>query len=327
MTTVFKNLGPLFIISFPEATPRDETLYFIKDNKIGGIILFAAHCRDQDNLKSWLPDLKADLDYNLIVAVDQEGGRVRRFVNRFPELEAPRFYGEHGKLERYRDDLRRVCERLREIGVNLNLVPTVDLFDSGKGHVLDTRTFSENIDTVNQFAGTTIAVHHEMGLLTCGKHFPGLGRSSGDPHYGLAAADLEEGDFFEKELVPFKYIIENGIDSIMVTHQSVPRVDKNLSILSSKIITGWLRDRLLFDSAVISDDLLMEGAQKEVPLPQLAKEAVNAGVDLLLFGQDDEKGKEALEFLREQVEDGKVSGDRVNKALSRVRALSDKIGF
>ena len=90
MAVVMKSPGGFFLISFPEKTPGDKILYFILDNSIGGIVLFANHCRDIDSLSSWLADLKKSTDPGFIVAVDQEGGRVCRFGPGFPKLEAPK---------------------------------------------------------------------------------------------------------------------------------------------------------------------------------------------------------------------------------------------
>lgn len=327
MKITLNDVGRLFIISFSEALPRDETLYFIQDNGIGGIILFAEHCRNQDDLKSWLKELQATLSYRLLVAVDQEGGRVRRFTRGFPVLEAPRYYGESKKYKAYREDLLRVCEKLRDIGINFNLVPSVDLFDSDKDHVLDTRTFSDRVETVNEFARITIEVHHQQGLLTCGKHFPGLGRSIGDPHFSIAESDLDEKDFIDLELKPFTEIIKLGVDSIMVTHLSIPQVDDNPSHLSSKVVGEWLKKGLGFKRVVVSDDLLMEGAQKSVPLPKLAIKSLEAGVDMLLFGQNLKKAKEAYQYVKDRIEADEVLSGRFSEALPPVWNLAEKVNF
>lgn len=317
--------GRLFIVSFPEEAPADRTLHFIQDNRIGGVILFADHCRSQDGLRSWLGDFKKTLDYNLIVAVDQEGGRVRRFQRNFPALESPRYYGHKQDITSYQNDLAHVCERLYEIGVNLNLVPTVDLFDTQKDHVLDSRTFSDDMEIVRRFAEETIARHREHRLLTCAKHFPGLGRSCGDPHRVSSVADLSEEDCFEKELKPFEAVIAYGVDAIMVTHVSIPRVDDRPAIVSEKIIKGWLKDRLAFAGAVITDDLLMEGAAEAAPHSQLAIKSFEAGADILLFGQNLKKAKQAFDTFSEYWDSGKFNTERMADACTRVDTLAKKI--
>lgn len=322
-----KNIGKLFILSFPEKNPGDDTLHFLQDNHIGGIILFADHCRDQDSLKSWLTDFKKNLSRPLLVAVDQEGGRVRRFREGFPMLEAPRYYGHKKDLSRYYSDLSRVCERLREIGVNLNLVPTVDLFDSGEKHVLDTRTFSDDPEVVNRLALATIEIHKDQGLLTCAKHFPGLGRSHGDPHEILAASDLTEDDFREKEMGPFEKAIAGGVDSVMVTHLSIPKVDENPAIVSEKIISGWLKHDLTFSEAVITDDLLMTGATAIEPAEYLVARSFSAGADLLLFGQNLKMARKAFESFTETWHKGGFKPERQMDAAKRVDRMMQKIVF
>jgi len=320
------NIGKNFIVSFPGEIPGDAVLYFIQDNGIGGIILFADHCRDRDSLKSWLNDFKKSLGRPLLVAVDQEGGRVRRFTSRFPMLESPRYYGHREDIKGYRDDLARVCEQLRETGVNFNLVPSVDLFDTDPDHVLDTRTFSDNPEIVSRFARATLEVHQQMGLLTCAKHFPGLGRSRGDPHLTRAVADLSAKDFEEIELPPFADIIEAGVPSVMVTHLSLPGIDENPAIMSETIINGWLKGKLGFRGAVVTDDLLMKGAADFEDIENLPGRAFAAGADLLLFGQDLKQARRAFETFHEQwhserfsEERRKDAGYRVNKLLEAIR--------
>ncbi len=325
MEVASQNAGSFFIVAFPERIPSDDTLYFIQDNTIGGIILFADHCRDQDSLKSWLADLKKSLGRPFIVAVDQEGGRVRRFTHRFPMLEAPRYYGRRGNFEQYRDDLARVCDRLFNIGINLNLVPVVDLLDTKEGHVLDSRTFSDRPDVVSQFARLTIDVHKSYGLLTCVKHFPGLGRSDGDPHHVLALSDLTEKDFEETELPPFADIIDAGVDAVMVTHLSAPKVDDKPAIISEKMIQGWLKEKLAFGGPVITDDLLMGGAAYVDAVPELTVKSFAAGANLLLFGTNLKQTRQAFDVFGEAWQEGRFSHERMEDASKRIKCFADKI--
>jgi len=325
MDVVSSHCGSFLIVSFPEAVPGDDTLYFIQDNHIGGIILFGDHCRDRDNLKSWLADFKKSLKRPLIVAVDQEGGRVRRFTRGFPMLEAPRYYGQHDNLRQYQSDLARVCEHLREIGINLNMVPSVDLLDTLTGHVMDSRTFSDDPKIVSKFTLATIEIHREQGLCTCAKHFPGLGRSAGDPHLVLAAANLSEDDFRKVELPPFKDAIEAGVDSVMVTHLSIPDVDADPAIISERIISGWLKEDLEFAGPVITDDLLMEGAADIDPVEIVTVKSFAAGSDLLLFGRNLKKTREAFEAFSEAWQGGKFGRTRQVDASKRVDRIMQKI--
>jgi len=325
MTDTVQSLGQFFIISFPEERPSDRTLHFITDNNIGGIIVFAHHCRDIDNLKSWLRELKDSRGPDFLIAVDQEGGRVQRLRNRFPGLEAPRYYGYHNLEKQYRSDLFRTCEQLRELGINYNLVPGVDLFDSDENHVLDSRTFGDDIGLVARFARLTIAIHHEQGLLTAAKHFPGLGRSEGDPHNVLAEADLSEEEFFEHEIKPFRMAIDEGVDSVMVSHLMMPQIDEKPSIISEKVISGWLKTGLAFSGPAVTDDLLMQGAWQALSFPAVVEKSFMAGSDLLLFGADLKKAREAFEFFTERAAHGAVSSERLSDARQRIAKLRRKL--
>ncbi len=320
-----KSPGRFFLISFPEKTPGDKIQYFILDNNIGGIVLFANHCSDIDSLSSWLTDLKKSTDPGFIVAVDQEGGRVCRFGPGFPKLEAPRFYGHHREIDRYHSDLSRVCEKLARIGINLNLVPTVDLFDTETDHVLDSRTFSDNREVVNKFARLTIEIHHQFGLTTCAKHFPGLGRSHGDPHEVMAISELTEAEFNEVELPPFEDAIKNGVDAVMATHLAIPKVIDKPALASDKIVSGWLKTDLSFPGPVITDDLLMLGGTDYTSPDQLAIESFSAGSDLLLFGQDFKQFQKIYTQFSERLDDDYFPGDRLADATARIGAYRQKL--
>ena len=323
MATHEYKAGHFCIVSFEEDHPSDETLYFIQDNAIAGIILFANHCEDWPSVRHWVRDLTKSLRRPLIVAIDQEGGRVRRLTRQFPMLESPRYYGLHNLFEQYRNDLARTCDKLYEIGINFNLVPTVDVFDAGEGHVLDSRTFADAIETINRFADATIATHHQHGLWCCAKHFPGLGRSTGDPHKVLSSSGLTEKDFFEQELKPFEHAISSGVDSVMVTHYSLPKIDSAPSLISERMISQWLKERLGFSGPVITDDLLMEGAADIDPTPELTVKAFNAGADFLLFGKNNRKTRKAFESFSEALEDGRISAGRIHDAAERVRKFTE----
>jgi len=325
MEVASTTFGQSFVVSFAEKKPHDDTLYFVQDRGIGGIILFADHCYDCDSLKSWLADFKRTLGRPIIVAVDQEGGRVRRFTKQFPMLESPRYYGHRNRLSEYRSDLSRVCERLYEIGININLVPAVDLFDTEIGHVLNARTFSDDPEIVSRFARETIRIHHEHGLLTCVKHFPGLGRSIGDPHHTLSTVDIDDDDFWEVEIPPFRDAIENGVDAVMVTHLEAPRVDDRPVLVSEKVISGWIKDKLAFRGPVMTDDLLMGGASDVDDSPRLAIRSFAAGADLQLFGQNLDKSREAFDAFAEAWESDRFSSERKADAQARIRKMISKI--
>ncbi len=325
MRTSDFTIGQAFIVSFAEDLPTDDTLYFIQDNAIGGVILFANHCQDVQSVRHWLADFKKTLNRPFIVAVDQEGGRVRRFRKGFPPLEAPRYYAYRDRFSEYQRDVSRTCEKLYETGINLNLTPCVDLFDGGEDHVLDSRTFSDDLETVVKYSSETIAIHREQGLLCCAKHFPGLGRTTGDPHKVLSAADLTEKDFFEVELKPYRELLERGLDAVMVTHIALPKVDNKPTLISEKMITGWLKEHLEFTGPVISDDLLMDGATLIDPTPGLSVKAFNAGIDFLLFGQNIEKAREMYDACLRAIEGKGISDTRLADAALRIRTFCGRI--
>ncbi|MDZ4724089.1 MAG: glycoside hydrolase family 3 N-terminal domain-containing protein [candidate division Zixibacteria bacterium] len=326
MEKIRKQLGQLFILGFPGAKPPDQFLSFISEEKIGGVILFEENCPGYqatlENIETIRRALQPD---NPFIAIDQEGGRVCRLRGAPAEYQAAADYGQLGNVERFTEDYSRSAGYMESLGINLNFTPVADIFLNPANSCLAGRCFGDNPELVSRFVLASIQVSNANGLLSCAKHFPGLGDTGFDPHIATAESDYDQFVWNQREKVPFSVAIKAGVDLIMTTHLRLPKLDSKIVTGSSKIINTLLRGELDFDGPVITDDLTMAGADELGSFGERTVAAFQAGHDMLLYGRNYEASMEAFDYFVESVDRGEIDHARLRSSLQRVGGLKYKL--
>lgn len=338
-----EKIAQLLVVGFRGAVPVecDVIVRDIRERKIGGVILFDQEMADGSRgrrnvvspaqVKELVAHLQAQATVPLLVAIDQEGGRVNRLKAEygFPESVS---HEELGKLDDVAETYRRAevtARTLKDVGINWNLAPVVDLDANPDNPIIKgkRRSFSSDAAAVAKHAGEFVRAHRAQGVLTCLKHFPGHGSAMGDTHLGLVDVTTT---WSEKELAPFQRLIEDGLcDAVMSAHVFNARLDpERPATLSRAVITGILRERLRFDGVVTSDDMEMRAISSHYGLEKAVPAAVAAGVDVLCFGNnmgfDAEIAGKTIDVLERAVSDGRVTAERIDEAYRRVRAMKRK---
>jgi len=333
------KIGQLFIIGFEGATlsENNPVVTDIAEHHLGGVILFdrlLARKRSINNIIS--PDQVADLTAklqgfakgNLLIAVDQEGGRVARLDRQhgFPATPDAATLGRGGDPEQTGYYGGQVAEMLHSAGINFNLAPVVDLNVYPENPIIGTygRSFSSNPDTVFKNTVKWLDAHRKKGVLSCLKHFPGHGSSIDDSHLGFV--DIS-ATWSEIELQPYKDLLARGYDeAIMVAHLFNSELDPTYpATLSHATLNGILRERLGHRGVIISDDMQMRAITDRYGLAESCCMAISAGVDLLIIGNNlnYEPGvlKKIVDSLLKAVSDGKLTQKRIEEAWRRVQQL------
>jgi beta-N-acetylhexosaminidase len=215
---------------------------------------------------------------------------------------------------------------MESLGINLNLAPVADICSNNKNTVLKGRCFGTTAEEASPFVRAAVEISSQSGLLSCLKHFPGLGAAELDPHVAIPHVVYNEIIWSMQDLAPFVAGIEAGADLVMTTHVVMEPLDRTIVTGSAKIITGLLRERAAFDGPVITDDLLMQGAAVLGSVGERTVKAFQAGHDLLLFGRDYEAAMSAFDFFEESYQRGEISPDQVAVALDRVAGVKYKLG-
>lgn len=326
MNDILKQIGQMFVVGFPGEEPPAMFLDFMAEDRIGGVILFEENCRTDMAARENIQRIRSRCQTPPVVAIDQEGGRVCRLKGAPAEFKAAAFYGARKDLERFREDYTRAAVVLESIGVNLNLAPVVDLCLDENNPCLKQRCFSNDPEVVSMFARASVAASHSQGLLSCLKHFPGLGAARIDPHEQTAVADYDIIVWQQRERLPFAAGIEAGTDMIMTTHLSLPRIDPTPVTGSRTVVSKFLRENLEFDGVVITDDLTMKGADALGDIGERTLAAFKAGHDIFLFGRDFERAIRAYDRFAQAVTDGEIDQAPIRSSLDRIAGLKFRLG-
>jgi beta-N-acetylhexosaminidase len=326
MSSLVSAIGRLFIVGFPGARPPEEFLEFVEKAHPGGVVFFAENCATPSLLQENIKRIKSHYgERSPFMAVDQEGGRVCRLKGAPAEFRAPSEYGRTGSLERFVEDYTRSAVYMQSLGINLNFAPVADILLNENSTCLKDRCFGSDPGKVAMFVKAAVRVARDNGLLSCLKHFPGLGAARNDPHERTAVADYDAYGWQNREMIPFKDGVAGGVDMIMTTHLSLPRIDNTIVTGSAKVISEMMRLDLAFDGAVITDDLTMKGAAVLGDIQQRTVAAFKAGHDLLLFGQDYKAARSAYEYFVDAFLRGDILEKDITAALDRVSGIQCKL--
>jgi beta-N-acetylhexosaminidase len=294
------TLGPLMVdVEGLELTSEDRRV--LRQPLVGAVILFSRNFADVEQLERLVREIRALRRPPLLVAVDQEGGRVQRFRSDFTLLPAQRSIGHVYDLDP--DAGRRLAwqsgwllaAELRAIGIDMSFAPCVDL-DYGVSEIIGDRAYHRDPEVVSRLAVACMQGMRAAGMAATAKHFPGHGAVVADSHKSLPV-DRRRLDELDAELLPYQSMIANGLTSVMVAHVQFPKVDSEPAAFSARWIGQELRGRLGFTGAVFSDDLSMGGAAYAGSVPERARRALAAGCDVLPLCNDRMAVLEALEEL------------------------------
>lgn len=314
----------------------------IRERHLGSVVLFAQdlpsgsserNILSPGQLRDLCAGLQAEAATPLLIATDQEGGAVERLgsAHGFPPTRSARSLGDEADPAVTEAASLAMAETLREAGVNLNLAPVVDVNTYPANPIIGSigRSFSADPQVVAAQAAAFIKGHHEAGILTTLKHFPGHGSSRADTHAGFVDVTTTWDPL---ELVPYAALIPQGVvDAVMVAHVFNANLDpERPASLSELTIAGQLRGKLGFDGVVVSDDLEMGAIAQQWTFEEAIRLAVNGGTDILAFSNnltsyDDGLGARASSTLSSLVERGDVPRSRIEQSYARIQSLKARL--
>lgn len=298
------TLGPIMVDVAGIALEPDER-EFLAHPLIGSVILFTRNYESPEQLARLVAEIHGIRTPALLVAVDQEGGRVQRFQSGFTRLPPLRDIGRRwsaghaGGLALARELGWLMAAELRAAGVDLSFAPCVDL-DYGVSRAIGDRALHPEAPVVAELAVAYMLGMRDAGMAATAKHFPGHGAVAADSHVALPV-DRRAWPDIEADLQPYRRMIANGLSSVMVAHVVFPEVDPLPASLSPQWIGGVLRRDLGFQGTVFADDLSMAGAASFGDIIARASQALAAGCDVLPVCNDRLAALELLDRLRAPV--------------------------
>lgn len=323
---------------------NSDAYRYVHDLHVGCIVLFdvdltgtarigSRNVTSKEQLKTLTSRLNEWADYPLLIAADQEGGRVARLKPQygFKKTASARHLGDINNEDTTRFYARQLACEMAECGVNLNLAPVVDLHNeacSGLGAI--DRCFATAPTIVARHAGWFIDESRKQGVACTLKHFPGHGNATADSHQSFVDVTTT---YTPDELEPFKLLIkQKKAPFIMTAHIINNNVDPEYpATLSRKFLTDLLRKELKYDGVVITDDLYMQAISNKYNIERAVVLAINAGADMLCASNNINTGFEAnrpyklIDIIVKAVKEGRIPYSRILEANRRINHAAHQV--
>ena len=291
-----KEYGRLMIdIDGFNLTNEDKSI--LSSKHIGGLILFSRNFDSYDQLDNLIKEIHL-IKENIIIAVDQEGGRVQRFEKEYtkiPSMQDTSLYAKENDDKEFIKDLAwLISSELIAVGIDINFAPVLDI-NRNISSIIGNRSFSNDILEVINNASDYIDGMHEAGMKSTGKHFPGHGNVVEDSHIELPVDERELHELLNEDLKPY-IKLNDKLDVIMCAHILFSKVDSKIPSFSDTWINNVLRNKLNYKGLIFSDDLSMLGSGNHSLIDKV-KMSLNAGCDMVIICNDRSGVKEVIEYL------------------------------
>ncbi len=281
----------------------------------GAVILFSRNYQNPEQVTELINSIRAARKGDILIAVDQEGGRVQRFQNGFTRLPPASSYAQAPGIAESAGWV--MAAELLAVGVDFSFAPVLDI-DCGVSEIIGNRSFSTDPELATHLASLFRKGMKEAGMAATGKHFPGHGAVASDSHLTLPIDERDLDSIRAKDLLPFKQLIKEGLEGIMPAHVVYPNIDPDPAGFSAFWIQKILRRELNFSGTVFSDDLSMAGAASAGDFPERARLAQQAGCDMILVCNNPVAAEQVLETLP-------ITEDPIREQrLRRMQGKSDK---
>ncbi|MGZ5309488.1 MAG: glycoside hydrolase family 3 N-terminal domain-containing protein [Solirubrobacterales bacterium] len=320
-----KLVGQSVVGKMSAAGPNKDLLKRVRKGQLGGVIVFA---KDEASLTRDTKRLQkvaaAGGNPPLLIAIDQEGGPVKRLPG--PPDTSPAQLGQSGDADLAKSEGETTGKYLARLGINVDFAPVADVAHTAAPKTLSERTFGDNPEDVAKLVVAFAEGLKSGGVTPTVKHFPGLGFSSANTDFEKATIGAARTDL-EADLKPFTDAIDAVDPMVMLSTAIYPALGSgDPAAWAAPIVRNELRGRLGFDGVTITNDLEGQAVKAVLPPDRAAARALNAGVDVVLFARGVGTSQGAYEALLAQAKKGKISRQTLEASYGRITALKDGFG-
>lgn len=318
------TIGQRLMIGVQGDCCNNEMKQHLKHLSPGGVILFSRNIRNREQVATLIREIKEVVSPSPLIAVDQEGGLVARFLREMTVMPGNMALGAVGSMEKAYQQGVVMSRELKAFGIDINLAPVVDVVTGYNNPGITVRSFGADPDRVGGLAVNLIKGMQSNGIGTVAKHFPGKGAATEDAHFDLPRVEMSWDELVDIHLHPFRRCIEEGVEGIMSSHVIYGNIfgAENIpATFSPRIIKGYLRGHMKFNGVAFSDDLEMGAISRFFSFEETVIKTVLAGHDMILICSDYEKQRLAFQFLVEALRAGTVSGSEHDEAVTRIERM------
>jgi beta-N-acetylhexosaminidase len=329
------QIGQLFMAGFYETTPAEAIVALIREERLGGVILFSRNIRDGAQVRALTQALQAVAREAghaapLLISIDQENGLVRRLGPDAAIFPGNMALGATGSVNLTTAVAEATGRELRAAGVNMNLAPVADVNNNPANPVIGVRSFGADPAEVARLTAAAVRGYRAASVIATLKHFPGHGDTATDSHLALPVVPFDLDRLAAVELPPFQAGIAAGAEAVMLAHVLLPQIEPAATLpasLSPVVARDLLRGRLGFDGVVMTDCLEMQAVASTVGIPRGAVLALRAGVDLVLISHTITEQRAAIAAARQALRDGTLDSALVRQSLARVARLKEGLAW
>jgi beta-N-acetylhexosaminidase len=301
--------------------PYRKRIFRLIRKGVGGFILFGG---EKDKVKGFIRKMQAEAEMSLFIASDIERGvgqQIRGFTNYPCQMAVSAAIDKNSRedISILYNSIKFIADESVEAGINMPLIPVLDVNRDPDNPIICTRAFSDNTEIVSWFGSKYIRTLEESGLLSCAKHFPGHGDTSIDSHIRLPVIRKSYEDLMKTDLAPFKKAIKASVGSIMIGHLVIPAIDDKPASLSEKVISELLRKELGFRGLVLTDALNMHALKG---IKNVSAQCLKAGADVLLHPSDADA---TVRELLSAVESKDISEEQIEASADRILVAKEKM--
>ena len=328
-----ERAAQVLMIGWPTVEPTAELMRWIRERNVGAVKIFGWNGTDVPALAASIGHMQSSavqqgIGLPLLTATDQEGGWVRHIKDVTSLTPGNMAIGASGlAYDAYRSG-ELIAEELRMMGVNMNLAPTVDVYTNPEAHVIGPRAFSDNPQQSGLLGAAFYRGHQAQGVIATGKHFPGHGAAAGDSHLLLPTVDISMNELWERDLLPFRMLIKEGIPALLSGHLSFPHIADNATPASFSYYFNQtiLREQLEFNGIIVTDDLYMYGAvdygqQYGEDIAGLVVRALRSGSDMVMLSKTPDFNGEIWHTLLSTYQNDAEFRETVNTSVIRIIRL------
>ena len=324
-----EKVGQLFICGFHGQESSEDIRKLIEEYSLGGVIYFRRNLKDSSQVEALSKSLQERAKIPLFISIDQEGGMVVRLEEGVSVMPGAMAIGAAGRPDWAYEAAFLSGAELREIGINMNFAPCLDVNNNPANPVIGVRSYGERPESVAALGVAALTGYQASGVAAVAKHFPGHGDTAADSHHELPVVPHGRDRLDSVELLPFRSAISSGVDAIMTAHVVFPAYEPDgvPATLSRRILTGLLREQLGYRGVIVTDCLEMNAISETIGVASGAVEAIKGGADLVLVSHRLDRQVAALEAVYDAVLAGEIPESRVNEAVERIWSLKHARGL
>jgi beta-N-acetylhexosaminidase len=325
-----RRVGQRFMIGFDGLEASSDVKRLIRDFGVGHVILFARNVANPEQVAGLSRELQetardAGHDTPLLIAVDQEGGRVARMGPPWTVWPPARALGRIGSEDLARRMGAALAAECASAGIKCDFAPIMDVDTNPHNPIIGNRSFGDDPDLVGRLGVAMIEGLQGGGVVASAKHFPGHGDTDLDSHLELPTVEQSRSRLQDVEIRPFKRAIAAKVATIMMAHVLYPELDPEYpASISKPVVDGILRRELKYDGVVLTDDLEMKAVADRWTPDTSAVLALQAGCDIVPVCSTHDAQVTAMEGAVRAAEAGEVPFKAMDDSLRRIKSLKER---